>query len=196
MPTIVDARGQVCPQPVILTKKALATSSDVITIVDNETSRYNVSRMAEKQGCRVQVEERQDGVYLHITRGEIAPETTLPPQKAPPAGPLVILIGADTLGRGDDTLGGVLMRSFLHTLGETTPLPDAMIFINSGVKLVVSGSPVLEDLLALRNCGVQILACGTCLGHYGLKERVAVGEVSNMYTIVEALLAAGKVLRV
>jgi len=194
MPTIVDARGKACPQPVILTKKALAESSDVITIVDNETSRYNVSRMAEKQGYKVQVEEKQDGVYLHITRGEIAPKTTLEPRKAQTAGPLVILIGADTLGRGDDTLGGVLMRSFLHTLSEATPLPDTVVFINSGVKLVVSGSPVLEDLQALHNDGVQILACGTCLGHYGLKERVAVGEISNMYTIVETLLAAGKVL--
>ena len=195
MPIIVDARGKACPQPVILTQKALAESLDVITIVDNETSRYNVSRMAEKRGLKVHIEEKQDGTYLHITQGESALQPASQPQKVQPAGPLVILIGADTLGRGDDTLGGVLMRSFLHTLGETESPPDTLIFINSGVKLVVSASPVLEDLQALHNGGVQILACGTCLGHYGLKERVAVGEISNMYTIVETMLAASKVLR-
>jgi sulfur relay (sulfurtransferase) complex TusBCD TusD component (DsrE family) len=58
----------------------------------------------------------------------------------------------------------------------------------------VKGSPVLEDLRTLANQGVQILACGTCLGYYGLKEKVAVGEVSNMYTIAETMLQAGKVV--
>jgi len=69
-----------------------------------------------------------------------------------------------------------------------------MIFINAGVKLTVDGSPVLEDLQALEPRGVNILACGTCLGHFELKEKVAIGEISNMYTIVETLLGAGKVV--
>lgn len=59
---------------------------------------------------------------------------------------------------------------------------------------MVEGSPVLDDLRTLTDQGVQILACGTCLGYYGLKERVAIGEVSNMYTIAETLLQAGKVV--
>jgi selenium metabolism protein YedF len=80
------------------------------------------------------------------------------------------------------------------TLGEVEPLPQTIIFFNSGVKLVVEGSPVVEDLQALKAQGIEILACGTCLGHYGLKERVAVGEVSNMYTIAETMLGAGKVV--
>jgi hypothetical protein len=41
---------------------------------------------------------------------------------------------------------------------------------------------------------VEVLACGTCLGYYGLKKKVAVGEVSNMYTIAETMLSAGKVV--
>ena len=73
-------------------------------------------------------------------------------------------------------------------------MPDTIIFFNTGVKLVVEGSPVLEDLNSLQNQGVEILACGTCLGHFELKEKIAVGEVSNMYTIAETMLTAGKVV--
>jgi selenium metabolism protein YedF len=87
-----------------------------------------------------------------------------------------------------------LVRAFFHTLGEVQPLPDTIIFLNSGVKLVVTGSPVLDDLRALRDQGISILACGTCLGHYGIKDQVATGEISNMYSIAEALLGAGKVV--
>jgi intracellular sulfur oxidation DsrE/DsrF family protein len=82
----------------------------------------------------------------------------------------------------------------LHTLSEVEPLPDTIIFLNSGVKLVAEGSPVVDDLRYLRGRGVEILACGTCLGHYELKDDVAVGEVSNMYTIAETLLGASRTI--
>lgn len=91
-------------------------------------------------------------------------------------------------------LGEILVRGFFHTLGEVEPLPDTIIFFNSGVKLVVEGSSVLEDLRDLHERGVEILVCGTCLGYYGLKDKVVVGEVSNMYAIAETMLRAGKVV--
>jgi selenium metabolism protein YedF len=112
----------------------------------------------------------------------------------PASGPLVLTVPSDIMGRGDEELGGILVRAFFHTLGEVEPLPQTIIFFNSGVKLVVEGSPVVEDLQALKARGIEILACGTCLGHYGFKERVALGEVSNMYTIAETILGAGKVV--
>jgi len=199
MDKIVDARGLACPQPVILTKQAMAEGGEgpIITIVDNETSRHNVSRMAVKAGYQVEVEERDDGIYLHLTRGGAEPSAA--PQPAvggtePAAGPLVLVVPSDRMGRGPEELGEILIRAFFHTLGEVEPRPDAVIFFNSGVKLVVEGSPVLEDLQALAEGGVEILACGTCLGYFQLKEKVAVGEVSNMYTIAETMLGAGKVV--
>ena len=54
----------------------------------------------------------------------------------------------------------------------------------------------MEDLQTLEEQGMRILICGTCLNHFGLKEKVAVGTVSNMYTIAEELLGAGKVVTV
>ena len=47
---IIDARGLACPQPVILSNKALKETGNITVIVDNEAARYNVTRMAQKQG--------------------------------------------------------------------------------------------------------------------------------------------------
>jgi selenium metabolism protein YedF len=200
MPNVIDARGLACPQPVILTRNAMKGSGgvtilSVTTIVDDETAQKNVTRMAEKAGATVRVEQKDDGIYLHIGGGAAPQEEDLGAGDEPPAGPLVLVVASEFMGRGaHDELGNVLMRGFFHTLGEVQPTPDKIVFLNSGVKLTVDGSPVLEDLGALSQRGVEILACGTCLGYYKLKERVAVGEISNMYTIAETMLGAGKVI--
>ncbi len=198
MSKIVDARGFPCPQPVILTRNALQQADSVTAIVDNETARQNVQRMAQTMNAHVRVETREDGIYLHITKGPPAHAEAQPAPAAtaaPASGPLVLVIPDQYMGRGvDPQLGEILIRAFFHTLGEVNPLPDILIFFNAGVHLVVEGSAVVEDLKALWERGVKVLACGTCLGHFGLKDKVAVGEISNMYVIAETMLRAGKVV--
>lgn len=196
MTKTVDARGLPCPQPVIMTRNALQEGDEVTTVVDNETAQHNVTRMAEKAGYTVQTEEQGDGIYLYIT-SEGTPTEEMAPQPAttPAEGPLVLVIPGEFMGRGEHPeLGQILTRGFFHTLGEVEPLPDTIVFFNSGVKLVVEGSPVLEDLQYVSERGAEILVCGTCLGYCELKEKVTVGEVSNMYTIAETMLRAGKVV--
>ena len=196
MSKVVDCRGLACPQPVIQTRKAMAESERVTTIVDNETAMTNVTRMAEKDGYLAEVEEKEDGIFLHLSRTGRLPLTEVVGVASAQGaeGPLVVLIPSDGVGRGDDELGRILLRSFLHTLHEVEPLPGTIVFLNAGVKLTADDSLVLEDLQALEGRGVEILACGTCLGHFGLKERIAVGQISNMYSIAETLLGAGKVV--
>lgn len=111
-------------------------------------------------------------------------------------GKLVVLFAKTTLGEGESELGEVLMRSFLKTQAQVERRPDTLIFLNEGVRLVVDGSVVLDDLRALADAGVTLLACGTCLDYYGLREQLQVGEVSNMFDIVTALNTAGHVIRV
>lgn len=193
MSTTIDARGLACPHPVVLTKKALEEADEVTTIVDNETAKENVSRLAVSQGCQVSIEEKEEGIYLHLTKTATGMEESL---VTPVSGSTLLLIASDTLGRGDEELGDILMRSFIHTLGEVTPKPNRIIFINSGVKLVTKGSEVIDDLQALKDQGIEILACGTCLGYYNLKEAVEVGQISNMYDITSALLQAGKIIAI
>ena len=196
MTQTVDARGLPCPQPVIQTRKAMEEGGEVLSIVDSETSQRNVTRMAEKSGATVEAEQLEDGIYLRITLGE-RPEAQAVPTvgAAPEDEPLVLVVPSEMMGRGEhDELGRVLIRAFFHTLREVEPLPDVVVFLNSGVKWVVEGSPAVEDLRALIEEGVEILTCGTCLGYYDLKENVAVGTVSNMYTIAETMLGAGRVV--
>ena len=199
MSTSVDARGKPCPQPVILTRKALAESAEVTVIVDNPTARVKEVGLQRIKGSEVSAEDRSDGIYVHVTRSGPSAGPTAGPtvgQAVPPSGPVVALIAADTVGRGSEELGGILMHSFLHTLTEVSPRPEVLVFMNTGVRLVVEGSPVLEDLRLLAGRGVEVLACGTCLEYFQLKDRVAVGTVSNMYTIAETLLGAGRVVAV
>ena len=70
-----------------------------------------------------------------------------------------------------------------------------MLFYNGGATLSAEGSDSLNDLKALAEQGVEILTCGTCLDYYGLKEKLAVGSVTNMYTIVETMAGADKILQ-
>ena len=107
----------------------------------------------------------------------------------------VVFIASDKLGTGDPDVSDILLRKFLNTLVEVEPLPDAMIFINSGVYLVCDSSPNLSDLKILSEAGVDILSCGTCIDMYDLAERVEVGRISNMKEIAEKLLSADSVVR-
>jgi selenium metabolism protein YedF len=190
----VDCRGMTCPQPVVETKKALEGPGiqEILILVDNPTSRENVSRFAASQGYQVNITDEQGYSALTIRKGEEVKEEGGPFSKATGAGDLVFFLDSDSMGRGSKELGGILMRSFLHTLAETDLKPRKVILVNSGVKLACEGSAVLDDLGVMDSQGVEILACGTCLNYFEIKDKLRVGRVSNMYEILDALAGAGK----
>lgn len=197
---IVDARGLSCPQPVVLAKKALEFNKKVKVIVDNETALENVKRLAGKFGCDINVESKGKSIYeIQITRGadfNKDQEAFVPSCEtgATQYGPFVIVVNEDKMGRGNAELGAVLIKAFMHTLAGQAQKPDVMIFYNTGVKLTVQGSEVLEDLKQLEGEGVQLLVCGTCLNYFEVKDKLAAGVVSNMYDIVETMSSAGRLL--
>ncbi len=193
MSLIIDARGLSCPQPAVLARKGLEKASDLTVIVDNATAEENVARLAEGHGMEVKVDRKGDGVYLRLTR----PADQAVGGKAPLLyEPTVLLVTGSTLGRGDNDLGAVLMRSFMHTLVESDIKPHHIIFMNSGVSLAAEGSDVVDDLRALEDEGVEVLSCGTCLAQFGLKDAVRAGRVSNMYEITQALMKATRVVSI
>ncbi len=194
---IVDGHGLSCPQPVVLTKKALESSTKVKVIVDDETALENIKRLGAKLACEVKAEKKDNGTFeIDLTRkaGIISAEEegTLPPSEL--SGPFVIVLSENKMGRGNDELGYVLVRAFLHTIAEQSQKPDVMIFYNTGVKLAVQGSEVLDDLKALEMAGVEILVCGTCLNYFEVKDKLEVGVVSNMYDIAATMSRAGRLI--
>jgi selenium metabolism protein YedF len=197
MPKVVDCRGLACPQPVIETKQALEKTDKVTIIVDNPAARDNVARFGESQGGKVTIAEKRDGVYVTIEKVKDAKRREKArSSKNPAIGPVVAVIRSDQMGQGEEALGHVLIRSFLHALTEVADRPDTMIFFNTGVRLTVADSEVLADLQALEKNGVEILICGTCLDYFNLKGKIAVGQVSNIYTIAETMLAASRLVTV
>lgn len=187
----IDAKGLACPKPVILTKKELDAMEDgaVRTLVDNVTARENLSKLAGSMGLEFSVEDLGEDMFAVtiVKSGEV--EENKPPVKAHqnPDGGSVLVIQSDQMGKGDEELGRLLMKSFIYTVNETQPHPKAILFYNSGVKLTVKDSPVLDDLQDLLEAGVEIISCGTCLDFYNLKDNLAVGDISNMYTIYEKM---------
>jgi selenium metabolism protein YedF len=108
---------------------------------------------------------------------------------------LVVYVTSETLGRGDDDLGATLMAAFLDTLSHQKEAISDVIFVNGGAKLAVEGSPVLEQVRQLEQVGARVLTCGTCLNYFGIKDKLAVGSVSNMLEIIETLSRAGRIIR-
>lgn len=202
----IDARGLACPQPVILTRNAVNQGvQSMEVLVDNDAARINVSGYLEKNGFAIQVFTEEGhwrieaqgasdqgirSAVLNPVQDDFNPmDYTCSPQ------PRVVFIASRTLGQGSDELGGKLMQAFVFTLREMQNRPQTMILMNAGVTLAVRDSAVLEHLQALQDAGVEILVCGTCLDYFGLKDSLAVGRISNMYSIAEELLG-GNVLRV
>lgn len=188
----IDARGQACPKPVLMTKKALDDIQEgiITTIVDNEVAKENVTKLAKSLTYDFNVEKSDDGVFfIHITKGDFKDE------KSSMCTPntfkdMVILFESDRMGNGSEELGKILIKGFIYTLTESIPFPATILFVNTGVKLTTEGSEVIDDLKKLEKQGVEILSCGTCLDFYNLKNKLVVGEVTNMYDIVEKIKGA------
>lgn len=186
----IDCLGMACPMPVINTKKYFDSieEGDAEVLVDNEVAKNNICKYAEGLGYSFSSSEK-DGNY--IIKIEKSKENKIEKDKDD----FIIVIGTNKLGQGDDNLGTILMKGYLYTLSESDILPKEIIFLNGGVKLTVDSSEVLESLKNLEKRGVKILSCGTCLDFYGVKNNLAIGEISNMYTIVESMNSSNKVIK-
>jgi selenium metabolism protein YedF len=196
--TVVDARGMLCPQPLILTKKALLNLSpgeQMRVLIDNETSLHNVTRFLQDNAMQVS-HTRQGELYtLLVTKAH--QELTHPQEQSyctAPARAPVICIRSQTMGEGDSDLGTLLMKAFVNTIGEMQPLPATIVLYNSGIMLAVDNSGLDTTLRELEQRGVGILVCGTCVEFYGKKGAIHLGTISNMYSIMETLTQAGHVI--
>ncbi|MDR0387949.1 MAG: sulfurtransferase-like selenium metabolism protein YedF [Treponema sp.] len=190
---IINVLGKPCPIPVIEAKKALRKTSAgeaVRVLVDNDISRQNLEKMAEGLGCPVSFEKQDDGNILVTITNTPAPASV----SSGESGGLVVAIGKNTMGQGNDDLGAVLIKAFIYSLTEMDNPPETLLFFNSGIKLTTQGSTVIADLQKLESRGTIVSSCGTCLDFYGLRDDLVIGNVTNMYAIASAMGEAGKLI--
>ena len=199
---VVEARGEQCPIPVVKATKALNEMKDPGTLevhVDNETAVQNLLRMALGRSCAAKSEKLADDHFLVTIDAQhpapAASQPAAPVCQGDLRGGAVVAVGTAVMGAGSDELGAILMKGFLYALSQQQELPATILFFNGGAKLTTEGSASLEDLKTMEAQGVEILTCGTCLDFYGIKDKLCVGGVTNMYAIVEKLTNASKVIR-
>ena len=219
---IVDAKGMACPLPVVNAKKAAETmkSGDILTVlVDNEIAVQNLTRFGENKGYQVKSEKKAENEFevvmtigqtttkenldneetamednANIVENMNAEEEILCTPDSRKKG-MVVVLSANVMGTGDENLGKALMKAFVFALTKQDYLPETILCNNSGAYLTCEDADTLEDLKALEAAGVEIFTCGTCLDFYGIKDKLAVGNVTNMYDIVEKMERAKQVVR-
>lgn len=188
---IIDTRGKLCPAPLILTKKGIieAPAGEIIEIqTDNDTAFENLINYLLELKIEPQSYQEGNEYTITITKpDEIKEEVNAAAFCTTSSDNYIVVIKADVMGGGDEALGRILLRAFINSLKETTRLPDAVILYNSGVKVALKETDTATSLQELENNGVAIIACGTCVDYYGLKEQLAVGVISNMYKITTLL---------
>ena len=203
----VDAMGDQCPIPVIKTKKALKEITETTLVevhVDNEIAVQNISKMAKQKNLEYKCEKLEEQHYIIKINAEA--EGVSIQQKAPAENDkeicypdrksnTVVVLSSNQMGNGSEELGQILMKGFIFALTELDELPSTVLLYNSGVKLSTEGSNSIEDLKTLQAQGVEILSCGTCLNYYDLTEKLQVGDVTNMYFILEKMAQADKIIR-
>lgn len=196
----INAVGDQCPIPVVKATRALKEFREAGTLevqVDNEIAIQNLTRLANGKGLKHSSEKLSDELYRIIiwVDGPVEMSEADIGCTVDNRGDFVVAIDADIMGRGSEELGKTLMKGFIFAVSQLETLPKTMLFYNGGARLTTEGSVSVEDLKGMEAQGVEILTCGTCLNFYGLTDKLAVGGVTNMYTIVEKLAGAGKVIK-
>lgn len=216
MKQVLDERGHACPTPVINAKKAaeeMTQGGTLEIMVDNIAAVENLKRLASQSGYPVSDLGEEYGVYrialeIPVHESGITGENKLTTQQGmspaedetaacriPQKKNTVVVIGAGTMGNGNEELGKNLLKAFIFAITRQDVLPDTLLFYNGGAYLTCEGSQSLEDLTALAEAGVTILTCGTCLNFYGLTDKLKVGSITNMYDIVETQNKADLIIR-
>lgn len=188
----VNAIGFVCPVPVIMTKKALneINEGEIEVLVDNETAKQNLEKLAKELGyefksCKV---GKNFQVVINKKQNEDKKETK--------EENIVVVIDSDEMGKGDEELGKILVKGFIYSLTEMETLPKTVILYNKGVLLATVNENTIEDFKKLESMGVEIISCGTCANYYHVQDKLQVGSLTNMYTIVDRQFKATKLIRV
>ncbi len=183
---IVDAKGLACPQPLILTRKAIGEKiGNFQVVVDDPISRKNIERYLKHEKKEYKISEENGLIYIDVKSEQNSVEEV----KEEEQGNKPVYVFKNN-GVAEDELGEILTKGFLATIKEVNPLPEAIVLYHEGIFLALDDSPYLDILNELENLGVKLYVCGTCVKFYDVVERVKIGEVSNAYDILAVMSGA------
>ena len=208
----INSFGETCPKPVIRAMKALqdpAAQGSVRVLVDNTVAVENLKRLAASKqgsasvdaieggwavtiaGVSVEAAENPEGDDAALAQAGIA----CPVPDAPSAQqPVTVFVGSKALGQGAPELGNILIKGLVYAMSQAEVPPHRIVFFNDGAALTCEGSELVDDVRELERRGCEVLTCGTCLDFHGLRDRLAVGGVTNLYAISEFVLGPDKVV--
>ncbi len=208
----INCFGETCPKPVIRAMKALqdpASSGSVRVLVDNTVAVENLKRLASSKQGEVAVDEIEGGWAVEISgvsaqaaENPAGDEAALAeagiacpvPEAAPSKQPVTVFVGSRALGQGAPELGNILIKGLVYAMSQAEEPPHRIVFFNDGAALTCEGSELVEDVRELERRGCEVLTCGTCLDFHGLRDKLAVGGVTNLYAISEFVLGPDKVV--
>lgn len=197
---IIDTRRQLCPAPLILTKRTIKSTpqgGQFTVITDNDTARRNLLSFLSEMGLQTSCVAHGDD--FHISFATDGTNSAIPPVddfcETTNTGSHIIVFKGETMGQGSDELGALLMRSCINSLPEIEPLPRVMIFYNAAVMLATQQRDTAQTIEKLALQGVKILVCGACVDFFGIKNKLTpAAEISNMYTINTMLATASSIM--
>ncbi len=200
----LDTRGMMCPAPIIEVRKEIKksnTGDQIEVLVDNDVAYSNLVNYLSELGIQTACSKKD---FVHtitftmLKADELASESSTTQASiiadATKISDYAVVIKSDTMGEGDSRLGEMLLRGYLNALVETDNLPEYVALYNGGVKCAIEGTDTQAALSSLEAKGVRIVICGACVDFYELAEKIAVGEIRNMYKITEITSMASHVV--
>lgn len=180
----IDTRGKICPMPLIIFKREIKDAKqgeEVEILTDNDMACQNLGDYLSELGITYIKEEKDNMTVLMFTYNVRVCNTSITEENE-----YIMILNADTLGKGDEQLGRILMKAFVNTIENLDNLPSKIICYNAGVKLLTLGNDTASTLDKLhKDRGITIMACGTCVDFYDLKGKLIDHKVVNMLNILD-----------
>ena len=188
----LDCRNLNCPEPLLRTKKALGElkiAESLEILVNDVAPRENIKRFLAKNGFEAQISQAGADTLIKTVKTDELKDESIDDiycdVTAPKRGK-VIFLNEEQCGSGP--IGKSLLAKFLGAALSLDEKPVKVICVNNAVRITTNrGHECFEAIKKLNEAGAEILSCGSCLESYKLVDKLAIGEISNAYEIMDVL---------
>lgn len=158
----IDARNLACPRPVVLALEALpklAAGESLQVVVNESVAVGNLTRLAAEKNCDLATATNAKETTLTLTpRAAVSASESAEAEAQelcdiPASGASVIAVDTDSMGRGNEELGKILVKGFIYALAHQDKVPEKMLFFNGGPTLLVRVQSPLRTYASSKSAG-------------------------------------------